>query len=124
MEGNCLCFISKKDAKVVVKRHKGHQMLPQKKGEVSFFFLTVLVIRGVFLCKALINKASIVEPVWTFDIYVLRIGIYLRLLVPNNYDIFMCSLHESDLCQISDRLNSSATTNALGSPYPINHTKA
>lgn len=110
--------------KVVVKTHEGHQMLFQKKGGVSFFFPTVLVIRGVFLCKALINKASIVEPLWTLCINVLRIGIYLRLLVANNYDIFMCSLHESDLCQISDRLNSSATTNALGSPYPINHTKA
>lgn len=85
--------------------HEGHQMLPQKKGGMSFLFPNILVIRGelVSLCKALINKASVVEPLWTIGMNVLDIGIHLRLLIANNYDIFKCTLHESDLCQISDR---------------------
>lgn len=114
--------------KLPQERHKSCQNAwgapddPPKERSGVFFFPTVIVIRGelFFLFKALINKASVVEPLWTFSMNVLGMVFTWNSSVADNYDTFTCSLRESDLwLDVSDRLNSGSTTNVLVFPYPL-----
>lgn len=87
MEGNCLCFASKKDTEVVTM-HERCQKLPQKKRGWSGIILLFLWSSKseknfFFLFKAMVtlaNKTSVLELPWTFSVNVLRLSICFRLL--------------------------------------------